>query len=324
MTLGGHLPYRFAARLNSFRENSQAPFDIQAAIQQMAQVDGISALELNYPQHFRQHSAQELALIAASLDLAITAINLRYDDQRFALGAFTNPDRTLRNEAIALTADAAETAVSLGASHVILWMGPDGFDYPFQADYASLWRDEIDGFRQIASRFEDLSISVEYKPSDPRRHSLIRSMGDALYAAAQVDRPNFGVTLDLCHSLMAGEHPPAAAGIAIEAGRLFGIHLNDGYGQGDDGLFAGAVHPWSLMELLLLLKRANFNGTLYFDTFPDRVDPAKECQLNIETVLRLHGLLDDRFEKEIEQGWAQQDGLNIRRAIVAVLGNVSG
>ncbi len=138
-------------------------------------------------------------------------------------------------------------------------------------------------------------MSVEYKPIDPGRFALVRSMGDALLAARDVGLPNFGVTLDFCHSLMAGEHPPAMAAQALREGRLFGVHLNDGYGQADDGLIVGSVHLWHSLELLTVLRRGAYDGTLYFDTFPIRENPAAESAANVAMVHRLERLID-RFD----------------------------
>jgi xylose isomerase len=117
-------------------------------------------------------------------------------------------------------------------------------------------------------------------------------MADALLAARDVGLPNFGVQIDVCHSLMAREQPAAAASMALREGRLFGVHLNDGYGPADDGLLVGSVHPWHLLELLWYLRRYDYRGTIYFDTFPERVDPVAECTMNIELIERLERILD--------------------------------
>ena len=188
-------------------------------------------------------------------------------------------------------------------------MGPDGYDYPFQADYAALWAMEIDGFRRVADRNAAVRVSVEYKPSDPRRLSLIRNMGDALLAVRDVDRANFGATLDLCHALMAGESPAMAAAMALKDEKLFGVHLNDGYGPADDGLMVGGVSPWRLVELLLVLRRGGFDGTYYFDTFPEREDAAAECAANIRMVQRLFRRLDRLDLDAFAAAQAAQDAI---------------
>jgi xylose isomerase len=270
--------YRVATRPNSFRRGDRSVAD---AIRAAATVPGLSALELNFPQHADALRPGELSALLAETGLPLTALNLRFEGPDFANGAFTAPDRAARQRAIDLARRAVAFAGRHDARHVVLWMADDGYDYPFQVDYARLWQDEVDGFRRVASDDPTCRVSVEYKPREPRRFALIRSLGDALLAAREVGLPNFGVTIDVCHSLMAGEHPPFAAAQALREGRLFGVHLNDGYGAADDGLIVGSVHRDATIELLALLAAFAYDGTIYFDTFPVREDPAAELRANL-------------------------------------------
>ncbi len=307
--------YRFATRLNSFRNGPAGRVPVGDAIRAIAAVPGISAVELNYPQHFVASDGEDILALATDAGLAVTALNLRWDGPQFALGAFTHPDAGSREEAVRVASAAVDLAAEKGIEHVILWMGPDGFDYPFQADYRALWEMEIDGFRRVAGRNPAIRVSVEYKPNDPRRVSLIRSMAESLLAVADVGLPNFGVTLDLCHVLMAGEHPAAVAAMAISRGKLFGVHLNDGYGPADDGMMVGSVHPWHILELLLEMRRGGFTGTIYFDTFPDRVDPAAEAAANVASIRRFERMLDRMPLAELDRLRSAQDAVGAMRLV---------
>ena len=57
----------------------------------------------------------------------------------------------------------------------------------------------------------------------------------------------------------------------------------------------GAVHPVQTVELLVELERANYTGTIYFDTFPDHsgLDPVEEARTNIQVVTRLQRIATD-------------------------------
>ncbi|MDP9362860.1 MAG: sugar phosphate isomerase/epimerase, partial [Chloroflexota bacterium] len=286
--------------------------DVPEAIRAIGRVPGIGALELNYPQHLVGLSEAALAALLAETGLPLTAFNLRFDDAAFVAGAFTNPAKETRERAVRLAEEAVVLAGRFEVPHVVLWMEGDGFDYPFQADYGRLWSWEIEGFRRVARADERVRVSVEYKPSEPRRYALIRTMGDALLAARDVGSTNFGVTLDICHALMTGEHPPAAAAFALREGRLFGVHLNDGTGWGDDGLMAGSVRPWLLLELLAVLREGGYEGTLYFDTFPVREDAVAECASNARAVRRFEALLDRLDLREVAEIHGQQDAVEAR------------
>jgi len=308
--------YRLATRINSFLRNG---VDLPTAIRAMARVPGIDCLEINYPQHLLKLSEGELSSLLGETDLTLTAINLRFEGKQFADGAFTSPNSAAREQAIETACEAVDLAARHGAAHVVLWMADDGFDYPFQVDPARLWNEEVDGFRQVADHRSEVRVSVEYKPSDPRRVALIRSMGDALLAVRDVARDNFGVTLDVCHALMAGEHPAAAAAMALREGKLLGLHLNDGYGRADDGLAVGSVHPWDTMELLIELRQCGYEGTLYFDTFPVREDPAIECAFNVETVRRYERAIDRLDITAFSDARRSHDALLARSIVTAAM-----
>lgn len=311
--------FRFATRLNSFRRGSGENASVEKALRAVASVSGISAVELNVPQHISAPNETSVIDLAKHLGLAVTALNLRFDGPDFLHGAFTHPLAANRTRAVDLCRSAVDLAATHGIDHVILWMGPDGFDYPFQAEVGQLWDWEIEGFRRVADHNPEIRVSVEYKPSDPRRVSLIRSMPDALLAVREVDRGSFGVTLDFCHALMAGESPAASAALALRRGKLFGVHLNDGYGPADDGMMVGSLHLPQTLELLWVLRAHAFDGTLYFDTFPDRVDPALECRANIEQIERLKRLLDRIDPDRLSDLQSTQDAVGVTRLLQSLL-----
>jgi len=309
---GGPGRYPLATRLNSFLSGG---VDIETAIRRAATVPGLTALELNYPQHLDALGGGRLKPLLTELAMPLTALNLRFESDLFADGAFTSSVLATRQRAIRLAQEAVDLAKRHGAGHVVLWMANDGYDYPFQVDYARLWADEIDGFRQVAAHDPTVRVSVEYKPNDPRRFSLIRSMGEALLAVREVGRPNFGVTLDVCHGLMTGENPAAVAALALTQGRLFGVHLNDGYGRVDDGLMVGSAHLWQTLELLCVLGDGGYAGTLYFDTFPVLEDPATECAANVATVHRCLEILERLDRAALAAAQASHDALSVRQLL---------
>ena len=76
-----------ATRLNSFRAGGAS---VEEALERIAAVDGVGAVELNFPQHFG--GPVEPLDRARALGLATTALNLRWDGPDFTHGAFTHPD----------------------------------------------------------------------------------------------------------------------------------------------------------------------------------------------------------------------------------------
>ena len=305
--------HRYATRLNSVR-GAEATRSVTEAILAIGQVPGAGAIELNAPQHL---DGQDLVALRSAIDasgLPVTAMNLRFEGARFRDGAFTNPDEATRRAAIDIARHAVESAVAFGADHVIVWLADDGFDAAGQVDYRRVWDDAVDGVAIVARHDPEVRVSIEYKPREPRAFSVFRTMGDALLAANQTGLPNVGVTLDVCHALMTGEYPAMAAALAFRADRLYGVHLNDGHGWGDDGLPVGTVHPWASLDLLLTLREGGYDGTIYFDTFPVREDPLAEFAANIATVERYEAVIDRLDRAALSAARATHDALAVGAA----------
>lgn len=69
-------------------------------------------------------------------------------------------------------------------------------------------------------------MSLEFKPTDEAtRFSIVPSTGAALLLTRDVNRPNFGLTLDVGHLLMAGENPAQSVAMVGAAGKLFGMQV---------------------------------------------------------------------------------------------------
>ena len=297
---------RFATRLNSFASRPQAEWpgltgkpSLMQMAARAAKVAGLTDVDLNFPDHVGEKPA-EIARRLGDLGLGINGFAMRYySNPAFKLGAFTNPDPAVRREAIDMTKAGIDAAREAGACLMTLWLGQDGFDYAFQADYAKMWQHEIDGIREVCAHDPDCLISIEYKPNEPRSYSLMPDAATTLLAIKEVGADNLGVTLDFAHVLYADEQPAFAAALIARHGRVLGVHLNDGYAKRDDGLMVGAVHTLQTIELLRQIRRDGYGGAIYFDTFPDMtgLDPVHECEVNIRTVQRMLKVVD-RLEQD--------------------------
>ncbi|NGM36956.1 TIM barrel protein [Methylobacterium sp. DB0501] len=284
---------------------------------------GLTDVDLNFPDHL---GSDPRATGNAIRDLGLTLNGLAmryYSNPAFKLGAFTNPDPAVRREAIDLTKRGIDAGREAGCSLMTLWLGQDGFDYAFQADYRKLWADEIDGIREVALHDPDCLVSIEYKPNEPRAYSLLPDCATTLLALREIDLPNLGVTLDFAHVLYADEQPAFAAALIARHSRILGLHLNDGYAKRDDGLMVGAVHPIQTIELLRQVRKDGFHGPIYFDTFPDLtgLDPVAECEANIATVTAMLGVVETlEGDNELSAAIARQDPVTsqnlVRRAML--------
>lgn len=319
---------RYAARLNAFKIGAAAYWPgkntvTTADLLARAATAGLTAADLNYPDHFVRDTPGDLAQALGENGMVLNGLAMRYyTDPGYKLGAFTHPDEKVRRAAIDETRRGLDVLAEMGGTLMTLWMGQDGFDYSFQADYARLWDHTIAAMAEVADHNPAIDIALEYKPNEPRAFALMPDAATTLLAIKEIGRKNTGVTLDFAHVLYADEMPAFAAALVARHSRILGVHLNDGYGKWDNGLMVGAVHPVQTVELLVELTRAGYDGAIYFDTFPDHsgLDPVEEARTNIEVVERLRKtaarLVDDT---ELQAAMARQDAPRAMRIVQASL-----
>lgn len=283
---------QFSTRLNSFAlgkgrklpDGGESPV---ALIEIAGTVNGLDALELNYPEHFEKESVDDLRSALERAGLINRGIQLRWPAPLYAGGGLTNVDPALRASAIEVVKGAVDVGRALGSAHVLLWPAHDGYEYPLQMDYPKAWTWMVEGLVEVADYAPDVKFSIEYKPAEPRGRTLLNSTGAVMKLIADVGRPNVGVTLDFGHLLMARENPAQSAAMALRDHKLFGLQLNDSHGVADDGLLVGSIHLPETLELAYYLVRDGYDGTLYFDTDPVREEPIRECELNIQRMTEI-------------------------------------
>lgn len=321
--------YRYAARLNSFTARSElawpgrrdrpGTFDL---IARAATVEGLTAVDVNYPEQAAGIDPAALGTRLADLGLILNGYAMRYNgDPDFLAGAFTNPDAAIRQKAVDLTRRGLDEAREAGASVLTLWLGQDGVDHPFEADYARLWAWEVEGIRAVAEHDPDFAVSIEYKPNEPKAISVIPNVHATLLAIEEAGAPNLGVTLDFAHVLYGDTSPAMAAALVGRRSRMLGLHINDGYGKRDDGLMVGSVHTVQTLEFLRQLRRGGFAGTIYFDTFPEgpALDPVAECAANIATVEAMFDVIDRLPDAELDAALESGDAVAAQRLVQRAL-----
>lgn len=291
---------KFAGRMNSFIFKGQ--YDLLSTIAKYRSMENVTHLEFNYPEHFSNYDIDTIK--QAIGDMKVNGVATRFKAP-FVNGEFTNVDEKVRREAIDLCKGAIDACRAIGGEVVTIWQAYDGYDYPFQISYESAWKRMISAFQEIADYGSDLKISIEYKPFEPRNYAMLDGIGTVLYALKEIDRPNMGVTLDFCHMLMKHDNPAYALALAAKENRLFGLHMNDGYCAMDSGLIFGSVNLSQCIEFVYYLKKYNYDGVVFFDTFPVREDAEPEINANIETFKKINDMIDrvgmDKFEEIISK-----------------------
>lgn len=305
---------KYATRINSFLRFDS---NLLVALRSIGDIDGVDYIDLNYPEHFADYDIDVIKATMVEHGLGCNAVNLRFRD-KFINGEFGSLDETITREAVKLCREAAGICRKLGGNQMIIWLGFDGFDYSFQINYVDYWKRIVKVFQEVCE-YSAVPVSIEYKPYEERAHAFIDSFGTTVSILQDVNKENLGVTLDFCHMLMKKENPAFAAAWLLERGKLYNVHLNDGEGSTDDGLMVGTVNFWKTVEIMYYLKKYNFQGVIYFDTFPKREKAAEECEANIRMCCKIEDMIDtyglDKIGKVIEQN----DAVAVSNMMIALL-----
>jgi xylose isomerase len=257
----------------------------------VAQVEGVTGIELKYPTAFRD--LKRVQQLLEEHELTLAAINVDTKDiDRFRYGALSARNPEARHEAVRRLREAMDLAADQKVELITTCPLADGYDYPFQIDHIAAWGYFVETVRAVATYRADIKVCLEYQPHDPHAKIMLNNVGKILHVCAEVGAPNLGANLDIGHSFAAYESPAEAVALLASKGRLFYIHTNDNTGDGGDwDMISGAVHFWHWLELLYTLDRVGYDGWLGGDIAPKHMGPAEAYRTNTLMVQRMTELL---------------------------------
>ncbi|MDX9863652.1 MAG: sugar phosphate isomerase/epimerase family protein [Anaerolineaceae bacterium] len=276
---------------------------LEERMRRIAAIEGLDAVEICYPNDVTLDNIDEIRQMLDEHGLKVSGLGVELVcDREWMNGSFTSTDPARREKSVQLTCEAMDVAAALGVDTVSLWLGQDGFDYAFQADYVEAWDNLVEGLRTAASYREDINLGIEYKTSEPQMACYVNSGGKALALALATGRDNVGITLDIGHALNARENPAEIAAILLSSKRLFHLHLNDNYSWSDDDMPIGTVHFMQFLELFYWMEKLGYDGWMSLDLYPYREDPAEACETSVHFVNKLmEKARDAGFQKLVEE-----------------------
>ncbi|MEN3186252.1 MAG: TIM barrel protein [Atribacterota bacterium] len=282
------------------------PVGLKERVARIKKVKDITAVEF-FDDELESMAPQDLKTLLDDQGLKVSGINFNtHGRPNWQRGALTCPDTKRRREAI----DGAKRTIDIlgifDCSTLGLWLGTDGFDYPFQVDYARAWDSLLEAVAEIADYNPSVRISLEYKLKEPRQYIFLGNAFQTLYLIKTLGRKNVGVTVDFGHALMAKENPGEVVSILAKEGVLYNIHFNDAYREWDDDLIAGSTNLYETLEFLHYIKKSGYQGYVGFDIFPYRMDPVKALELCVMNTRALENLLNRIDLQSLEE--AQKGG----------------
>src|SRR5437868_1251310 len=209
----------------------------------------------------------------------------------FKDGAFSSTDPAIRVFATQKVMNALDIAAELETQVFVFWGGREGVEVDASKDpvEAGKWFREALNFlcEYVLANDYDIKFSIEPKPNEPRGDLYLPTVGSVLAFIATLDHPDMcGINPETAHIKMAGLNPYHEFAQALDAGKLFDIHLN---GQKplrfDQDLSFGSDDLKEAFMTMKLLADHQYEGTVGFDAHPYRTesDPWDFVERNMRT-----------------------------------------
>ena len=290
----------FLGRLRDRFCEYQAPLTIAEKLATMAKIPGVAGAEVVFP--YEVEPAEVMKGLLAQNGLEVSAVNVNVKaDPLFIYGSLSSPDASIRQKAIDIIKGGKDYAHAIGVDQVTCCPLSDGYDYSFHTHYVRAWERMVDAVREAAVYRPEVTLFMEYKPSETRVHCLLDSAAKALLLCHAVGQENVGVTIDVGHSIYGGETPAEALAHVAMSGHPYYIHINDNNGKWDWDLMAGTCNLWLYVEFLYYLKELNYEGWITSDTSPVRQDPIETFAFNVRFTNRIWRWLD-----QVDRGFIRE------------------
>ncbi len=269
----------------------QEPRTIEQKLEMMAHIPGVKGAEVVHP--YEVDPPEPMLANLQRLNLEVSAVNVNIKgDPDFVYGSLSSPDARVRTKAVSFMKAAKDYAKAIGVDRVTCCPLSDGYDYSFHTHYVSAWRRMVDCVSEAADYAPEITLFMEYKPSETRVHCLLDSAAKTLLLCDAVGRKNVGITIDIGHSIYGGETPAEALSHVAMSGYPYYVHVNDNNGKWDWDLMVGTCNLWTYVEFLYYLKELGYDDWITSDTSPVRQDAVETFAFNVRMTERIWAWLD--------------------------------
>ena len=303
-------------------EYSPVKYTIPQLFERVASIDKIKGVDMVADDTFySEYDIIKKCLKDTRLKVASLVPNL-FDGHLWKQGSLSSVDEKVRQKALADVKKAMDAAEDLGASHITIWPGQDGYDYHFQADYIQERTWFADGVREACKYKPHMGIALEYKIREPRTHNYINTVGPTILTVKEVGLPNCGICIDIGHDFFAYEN--AAESVAMIKkwnGNLMHLHMNDNYSLADDDMMVGTVHTIEYLEFIFWLRRTGYQGWFTMDQFAYREDGRDAVAESIAWFDALEEVMDKASMDEIESVIKTKDAIRASKLMRKLLFN---
>ena len=146
--------------------------------------------------------------------------------------------------------------------------------------------------------------------------------GIELHLPTEINDPNFGINLDIGHSLIAKENIEDQLSLICRYGKLYHTHFDDNDMQADVDIPPGTVNFQRLVSIMYVLDQVGYDGWFGLDLFPYRDDPAEFIKLSVDNLRfaqRVVSLMNERGASELRE--SGENGPAMARLLLQCIGD---
>ncbi|MBZ0173365.1 MAG: TIM barrel protein, partial [Phycisphaerales bacterium] len=175
-----------------------------------------------------------------------------------------------------------DLGAEFGARTYVFWGGREGVETDGAKDPIVAERRFRDAINFLCGYSMDRGFryrfALEAKPNEPRGHIYFPTTGHCLALIHTLDHPEMvGVNPEVAHEHMAGLNFVHGVAMALGAGKLFHIDLNDQeFGRYDQDYRFGSANIKHAFFLVKLLEEHGYRGPKHFDSHAYRTSDRKD------------------------------------------------
>jgi len=271
-------------------------------IKEVGGIEGVNGIELHLPTEIDDKNAGEIEKVLNDYNLQIVQLcGHTWTEKQYKHGALGDSDPQIRQNAI----DRVKAALDMGARFnvpiSVLWPATDGNDFHLQTDYLSLYDRYVESVRKIMEYLHQnkytTKICIEPKPFEPRSYIMMGNTAQALTIVNEINDPNFGINLDVGHSLIARENLEDQLSLICRYKKLYHTHFNDNDCQCDADLPPGVVNLNRLVSVMYVLDQTGYDGWFGLDLSPYSDTPSTFITMsrdNLRLAARIARMMKDK------------------------------
>jgi len=111
------------------------PLELEQKFNLMTKIDGYNGVEIVYPYEVSDPDDTKRLLEKYGLNVAAVNVNVKAEPE-FRNGGLTSGNKEVRDKAVRFIKEAKDFAKAVGADKVTCCPLGDGYEFPFQFDYA--------------------------------------------------------------------------------------------------------------------------------------------------------------------------------------------